>query len=135
VPHESQLAAVAAAVAAGQVIGERTALALAQQAIREDAEARRVRAHSNQAVMDKIGQALGVQQLGTEDDEFSGLFNPADPLGHDDVSRPPLVYDGDSQGQRNRKPRASAWPPLTDDQLHAVLFGNTTYEPGGWPGD
>lgn len=133
----SRLAAVAEAMAGGQVIGEATALALARQAIAEDAEERRVQAHSNQHVLDKIATALG-QGPGDESDddgdEFTGLFNPAQPLGHQVQDTTPPVMPGDG-GKRKRKPSASAWPPLSDGELHAALFGDTTYEPGVWPGD
>jgi hypothetical protein len=127
VPRESRLAAVAAAIAAGQVIGERTALALAEQAIREDAAGRRVAAHSNQQVLNQIATALGQGPGDESDDAYSALFPPSQPLGHQVQDTEPPQVPGDG-GRRKRKPAASAWPPLTDDQLHAALFADTSFE-------
>ena len=89
-------------------------------------QARQVRAHSNQTVRDLVIRAVDSALTGDGGDEFSSLFPPHDPLGpelgHEEYPSQPLIYDGNSQGQRNRKPRTAASAPLSDDDLYAALF-------------
>jgi hypothetical protein len=127
---DSPLAGVAAAMDEGRVIGSEAALVLAEAAL---AEHRRVQAHSNAHVMQRIGNALGVPVADEVDDEFSSLFNPNSPLGppepgHVEYPPSPRVYEP--------KPRASArWADYPDERLHADLFGTSYYGPPGGRAD
>jgi hypothetical protein len=87
-----------------------------------------VRACEVRVVEERVAEVRAVDSAlsGDGGDEFSSLFPPHDPLGpelgHEEYPSRSLIYDADSQGQRNRKPRTAASAPLSDDDLYAALF-------------
>jgi hypothetical protein len=87
-----------------------------------------VRACEVRVVDERVAEVRAVDSAlsGDGGDEFSSLFPPHDPLGpelgHEEYPSRSLIYDADSQGQRNRKPRTAASAPLSDDDLYAALF-------------
>ena len=104
-------------------IGAETAVNwLEMRAADQRRQRRQVQAHSNAAVRDLVVKAVDSALAGDGGDEFSQLFPPHDPLGHVEYPGRSLIYEGDSQGPRNRQARATASGPLSDDDLYAALF-------------
>ena len=105
--------------------GEQTALRWLEGSV---AEARQVQAHATPALRDRVIKAL---DSADGQDEFAHLFPPSNPLGsgHVEYHSEPLIYSGEQQGQRNRRPRAAAAAaPLSDDDLFAALFPPASFE-------
>lgn len=102
---------ILAAVREGRIGAATAAEWLELRAAEHARQAREVRAHADQGMRDRVHNAVDSALSGDAQDEYSRLFPPSKPLGPPQSAEEhypgPVIYRGQDQGQRTRRPGAS----------------------------